>query len=135
MKRNTVGSRIQKLRYQLGLTQEDLAKVADRGRSAVAQWERDDCEPPAPYTAHEAEQVARAMEKGLEANGIIAVATQLDKDVLEDAVDGNPWLMCMVDGYLDGEETKAALTRARRQCASIEAKLASAGIMAQFTEN
>ena len=46
LKRNTVGARIAKLRYQLGLTQDDVAKVANRGRSAVAQWERDDCEPP-----------------------------------------------------------------------------------------
>lgn len=44
--RDTVGSRIAKRRYQLGLTQDQIAALADRGRSAVAQWERDDCEPP-----------------------------------------------------------------------------------------
>lgn len=46
LKRDTIGSRIQKLRYQLALTQDTISKATDRGRSAVAQWERDDCEPP-----------------------------------------------------------------------------------------
>lgn len=46
LKTDTVGTRISNSRTMAGLTQMELSKIVGRGRSAVAQWERDDAEPP-----------------------------------------------------------------------------------------
>lgn len=91
-----------------------------------------DHDPPPPFKTDEVEERADAMWHELKTTGTITIETDLDRAILEDAIDGSVFGDFIRDDVTDGNMPKIEADRWRRAMKTIETKVKIVGINATF---
>ncbi len=89
-------------------------------------------DPEPPYCRADAEVAAERLANELEEHNQLTFSDQVERDVIEDAIDGSTFPYFIADAVQDGDMTKAEAAKWRRDMQSICRKLKPHGIDARF---
>lgn len=89
-------------------------------------------EPNPPYTKSEAMQAAERIWRELQTTKTVSISSRVERDIIEDAIDGSTFPYFISDAVEDDDITAAKAASYRRAMSAIEKKARAVGLGASF---